>query len=77
MHGGIYEILNILLVYYILLFLLYAVTEEEVYRGILSQPNAKDHCLCFERRLVDIDLHHPKVSRFVELEKPGLLIYSV
>lgn len=48
-----------------------AVTEEEVYRGVLSQPDAKDHCLCFERTLVDIDLKHPKVSRFVELEKPG------
>ena len=57
------------------IFTLCIVTEEEVYRGILSQPNAKDHCLCFERRLVDIDLHHPKVSRFVELEKPGLFIY--
>ena len=45
----------------------YLVTEEEVYRGILSQPDAKHHALCFERVLVDINYQHEKVSRFVDI----------
>jgi len=44
------------------------VTEEEVYKGVLSQQNPNDHTLCFVREIYDIDYSHSKVERFVELE---------
>ncbi|KAF6039458.1 hypothetical protein EB796_002235 [Bugula neritina] len=46
----------------------WSVTEEEVYKGVLSQQNPNDHTLCFVREIYDIDYSHSKVERFVELE---------
>ena len=44
------------------------VTEEEVWRGVLSQPDARDHALCFQRVLTDINYSHNKVNRFVDMK---------
>ena len=47
--------------------LILLVTEEEVYRGILTNSNATDQCLCFYRTLTGINLEHQAARKFIDM----------
>ncbi|XP_067950412.1 NACHT and WD repeat domain-containing protein 2-like [Watersipora subatra] len=49
----------------------WSVTEEEVYKGVLSlsEEEARNHTLCFVRNLVNINYQDDKADRFAELEQ--------
>ena len=49
----------------------FVVTEEEVLKGLLIDPDPDDHCLCFIRELTDINLNHSKAWRFIDQSDNG------
>lgn len=47
------------------------VTEEEIYRGLMDDPDPGSHCLAFIRNITDVDLQHKKAWRFVDQNSDG------
>lgn len=44
-----------------------SVTEEEVQKGLLENPNAEKQAFFFDREYTNIDLSHSDAGRFVDM----------
>ena len=49
----------------------FTVTEEEIYQGLINDPDRKDHCLVYIRELNNINHGHKKAWRFIDLKSDG------